>query len=178
MGAIQNSINSALTTTAVSAGLVNKEMDDFATTTKNIGQSNKISAGSLSRQLDHEAENSQAFLDGKNKDLKDSIKNYVDTKETYHEDDRRKVLYGANKKMKAIAKEYHDMRIQNEAINSVARQSQAILNQANKVNQDIAILNTRGIIGKLVARYKVIENTNDIQDVSDAHEDIYNKETK
>lgn len=178
MGAIQNSINSALTTTAVGAGLVNKEMDKFATTTEQIGKSNKIEAERQSRQLNREAENSQAFLDDKDKALKNSIGDYLDIKENYHEDDRRKVLYGANKKKKSIATEYHDMRIQNEAINSVYRQSQAILNQTNKVNQDIAILNNRGIIGKLVARNKVIEGTKDIQGISDAHKDIYNKETK
>lgn len=178
MGAIQNSVNTALATTAVGAGLVNKEMNNFATTTKDIGQSNEKLASSLNRKLTSEFDNSQAFINDKDKELRQEIENYLDIKENYHEDDRRKILYGANKKMKTIAKEYHDMSIQNDALNSVYRQSQAILNQTNKVNQDIAILNSRGIIGKFIARSKAVENTKDVQGVSDARENIYNKETK
>lgn len=178
MGAIQNAVNTTLTTTAIGAGLVNKEMDKFAATTKDIGQSNNISVKKQTDNLSRQAENSQSFVDDKAKELRKSVEDYADISDNYRGDDRRKVLYGANKKMKTIAKEYHDMKIQDEAINSVYRQSQAILNQTNKVNQDIAILNSRGIIGKFIARSKAVENTKDIQELLADHKNIYNKETK
>lgn len=178
MGAIQNSVNNALASTAIGAGLVNKGMEKFASETNNIGKSNEASASKEIRKISREAENSQEMLKGKEKELKASIGNYVNIKDNYHEADRRKVLYGANKQTKAFTKEYHDMEIMDKAINSVYRQSQAILSQSDKVSRDIAILNNRGIIGKLMARNEADKFTKDIQEVSDAHKAIYNKETK